>query len=69
MRMFDYEEAAREAGLTEAQLAQLCALVREDFPHDEMMFELHVLRACMAILGGRATVQQILEQPEAAPTR
>jgi len=61
MRMFDYARAAQEAGLSEAQLGELCRLVREEFPHDEMMYELHVLRACMAIAEGRVTIEDALK--------
>lgn len=46
MDYFDYESAAHEAGLTEDQLAAVKEAVRHEFPTDDMMWELHVLRAC-----------------------
>jgi hypothetical protein len=67
--MFDYETVAQEAGFTAAQLARLCANVRKEFPRDEMMFELHVLRACMAVRDGRITIDQALAEPEPEPVR
>ena len=58
--LFDYEAAAREAGLSDQELRGICALVREDFPRDEMLFELHVMRICIAIKEGRTTVARVL---------
>jgi hypothetical protein len=33
-----------------------------DEPHDPMLAELHILRACMAIKNGRLTVEEALNQ-------
>jgi DNA-binding XRE family transcriptional regulator len=44
-RMFDYEALAKEYNVNREALAQLEKEVRRDFPHDEMMFELHMIRA------------------------
>ena len=65
--MFDYLNAAQRIGLTDVQLNQLCNQVRFEFPNDDMMFELHVLRAIMAVESGRATLNQILQEPEVQP--
>jgi len=54
---FDYETAAREAGLGEEELAAVKEAVRQEFPTDDMMWELHVLRACLAIKDGHATLE------------
>lgn len=59
--LFDYRAAARRAGVREEDLGRLCQLVREEFPDDEMMFELHVLRAVLAIESGQITVEQALK--------
>ncbi len=59
MDYFDYESVAREAGLTDDQLAAVKEAVRQEFPNDDMMWELHVLRACTAIRDGHATVQDV----------
>lgn len=61
--MFDYVTVARRAGVSEAQLERLCALVRAEFPSDEMMAELHVLRALLAIERGDTTLEEVLSQP------
>ena len=58
MRYFDYEAVARQAGISEHDLAAICDSMRREFPDDEMMWELHVLRACMAIRDGRLTVDE-----------
>ena len=65
--IFDYLNAAQRIGLTNGQLNQLCNQVKSEFPNDAMMFELHVLRAIMAIESGRATLNQILQEPEVHP--
>lgn len=63
MRYFDFESVARAAHIPPEQLQQLCALIREEFPHDDMMYELHVLRACTAIRDGRVPLEQALHPP------
>ena len=35
-------------------------MIRKDFPADDMMYELHVLRACMAVRDGYAKIEDIL---------
>ncbi|MGH7320360.1 MAG: hypothetical protein ACRELA_12150 [Candidatus Rokuibacteriota bacterium] len=61
--MFDYVTVARRAGLAKGQLERLRALVRAEFPSDEMMAELHVLRALLAVERGDTTLEGILRQP------
>ncbi len=46
---FDYETAAREAGLSDSDLERLKAKTRTDYPQDDMLFELRLLRTCVAI--------------------
>jgi hypothetical protein len=48
-KFFAYQKVAREAGLTDDQLNQLAQVIRADYPNDEMLYELHMLRACRAI--------------------
>jgi hypothetical protein len=57
---YDYEEVAREARIPAEKLEELRHLIREEFPRDEMMYELHLLRACMAIKEGVLTIDQAL---------
>lgn len=59
MNYFDYETVAHEVGLTEAQLAAVKEVLRQEFPTDDMMWELHVLRACLAIRDGHATLADV----------
>lgn len=44
-KMFDYEALAKEYNISQEALKKLEKEVREDFPDDEMMFELHMIRA------------------------
>ena len=65
MRYFDYEKVAREAHLSSDQLNALCRLIRKEFPTDDMLYELHVLRVCMAIKQGALTIDEALQaEPE-----
>ena len=67
MRYFDYEPVARAARIPPARLDEVRQSAREEFPHDDMLYELHVLRACMAVRDGLVTLEEILRRPEAAP--
>ena len=60
MSYFDYEEAAREARIPAQELEELRHLIKREFPRDEMMYELHLLRACMTIKNGVLTIEQAL---------
>ncbi|TDA69376.1 MAG: hypothetical protein D9V47_05600 [Clostridia bacterium] len=56
---FDVERAASEAGLAPEVLKQLKEETRREFPTDQMMYELHLLRAVKAAkekAGGRPAV-------------
>ncbi|MFI5305450.1 MAG: hypothetical protein ACHQYP_11745 [Nitrospiria bacterium] len=68
MRYFDYEEVAREANIPSDKLDKLKTIIRDDFPHDDMMFELHLLRVCMAIKKGKVSIEEAI-QPEAEVKR
>ena len=45
IRYFDYQKLAREMHVPGVVLKKIEKEVREEFPSDEMMYELHVLRA------------------------
>lgn len=60
---FDYPSVARLAGITETDLQQIETRVKADYPNDQMMFELRVLRTCRAIADGHATVHDALTDP------
>ena len=66
MEYFDYESVAKEAGILPDKLEALRKLVRQEFPFDDMMYELHLLRACMAIQQGHTTIDEALRSEEAA---
>ena len=60
MRYFDCRKAAKKAKLTKGRLAVLTKLMRREFPADDMMFELHLLRACMAAGNARMNLDKLL---------
>jgi len=57
---FDYLTAARECLLTPEQVAALEAVERREFPDDQMMFELHMLRVIEQIRAGRLKFEDVL---------
>lgn len=65
MRYFDCEKVARQAHIPLEKLDELGRVVRQDFPRDEMMYELHLLRARMAIREGVLTLEEA-QGPEPA---
>lgn len=62
MRYFDYGAVARAAGLSGDDLAAVMEAIRRDFPADDMMWELHILRACTAIRDGYATLEDVTKR-------
>ena len=65
LRYFDYKKAALEAKIAPRELRALARMVRQDFPDDQMMFELHVLRACNSVRDGRAKIRNLLGEGHA----
>ena len=66
MRYFNWKEAANKANISEDKLQELRRLVREEFPKDDMMYELHLLRVCMAIYEGHIRVEDVITTKKAA---
>jgi len=64
--VFDYVTAAERAGIAPEDLDRLIALTRLEFPGDEMMVELHVLRAVQAVERGDVTLPEVLRPRVAA---
>jgi len=60
MSYFSWQKAAREAKIPAAKLAALRRSIRRDFPRDDMMYELHLLRTCMAVARGWITLEEAL---------
>jgi hypothetical protein len=57
---FDYLSPARDCRLTPEQVAALEAMERHEFPEDQMMFELHMLRLIEQIRAGRLKIEEVL---------
>jgi hypothetical protein len=66
MRYFDYGKVADEAGISPRKLTRLEVAVRREFPRDDMMFELHILRVCTAIRDGYVTIDEALADDSVA---
>ena len=60
MTSFDYQSIARDAGIPEEKLREIREIMEAEYPGDEMMASLHVLRACMADRDGHVTLEAIL---------
>lgn len=60
MKYFDYEAVAREAKIPAGKLQKLVDLMRDEFPNDPLMYELHILRACMAVRDGHIQLDEVL---------
>ncbi|MEK7794110.1 MAG: hypothetical protein AAB353_06255 [Candidatus Hydrogenedentota bacterium] len=52
MDYFDYESAAQEAGVPNGVLREWELGFQREYPGDDMMVELRLLRACAAAKGG-----------------
>jgi len=46
--MFDIKRVAKEYGLSQEQVEEIKRDIRCEFPKDELMYELHVIRAIMS---------------------
>ena len=66
MHYFDFQKVADQAGISTEHLKQLQQTIRREFPRDEMMCELHVLRTCMAIRDGLISLEDALRREPAA---
>ena len=60
MYYFNFKKVACDAGIPEDKLNKLCYYIRQEFPKDDMMYELHVLRACMAIKNGYVKLEDVI---------
>lgn len=47
-RIFDYDKAAADAGISQTVLDDFVQEARREFPWDDMLMELHVIRAINA---------------------
>lgn len=64
MKYFDYESAAREAGISESELNEWRKRFVQEYHEDTMMVELRLLRACQAVLRGEGTAKTVRQAIE-----
>lgn len=43
--MFDINKAIKGSGLSKAEIVHLEKEIKKDYPHDPMLYELHMIRA------------------------
>ena len=49
--MFNINKAIKESGLPKQEALKLVKEIKQDYPHDEMLYELHVIRALSPRMG------------------
>ena len=64
--MFDITHLKQTCDLPPAVLDQIERAIKADYPDDDMLFELHLVRVLQALKQGRITLEQILAEPVAA---
>ncbi|MHA2033549.1 MAG: hypothetical protein ACW99Q_29630 [Candidatus Kariarchaeaceae archaeon] len=50
--IYDVEAAFKKSGLSKAEIQRIKHQVRKDFPNDDMMYELHIIRILNAMRKG-----------------
>lgn len=66
MHYFNYEAVAQEAKIPADKLKLLAKAVREEFPTDDMMYELHLMRVCSAVRDGYVSLEEAIHPRKAA---
>lgn len=69
MRYFDYQSVARDAKIPDQALRKLVELIGKEFPNDQIMAELHALRACQAIHDGHVQIDDAIKQQAESSAR
>lgn len=64
--VFDYRSAATRVGIRPEDVERLANMARAEFPSDEKMVELHVLRTILAVERGDVTLEEVLRPRVAA---
>ena len=66
MHYFDYEKMAKAARIPKNKLEELSTAIRQEFPKDDMMYELHLMRVCMSVRDGHVSVDDAIRTENAA---
>ena len=53
--LYNIDEMLKEVNLTQEEKKKLIKEIKEEFPHDKMLFELHVYRAIQYLKGIKKT--------------
>lgn len=60
--MFEIEKIVKESGLSDELIAKIKEEVRKEFPRDEMMYELHLIRAIESEKNKGLSIKQRVRQ-------
>ena len=60
--MFDLDRIRKDSGLSEPDMRRLEQKIREEFASDELMFEIHLLRAVTAFKEGWISLENLLRE-------
>lgn len=63
--IFDYRQAGQRARIPPETIDRLWKMFRDEFPRDDMMAELHTLRAILAVERGEIALEEILNDEAA----
>ena len=58
--IFDYESLEKQLNLPEETVKRIRKVVRKEFPEDDMMYELHLVRIYNSLKNRRITIEDIL---------
>lgn len=64
--MLNVEKILKEKGLTQEQINIIKAEVRREFPSDDMMYELHLIRLVHSLMEGYCNLNDLLPSKEQA---
>lgn len=65
--MFNLIEMRKQSGLSDREFEQLENETRAEFPHDEMLYELHLVRALDALRNGWISKEQLFDKQQSIP--
>lgn len=64
--MFNVERLKKESGFSKETLKKIEDEVRKEFPDDEMMFKLHLLRVLSALKEGTISLDDVVSESKRA---
>jgi hypothetical protein len=69
MDYFNCQELARQIPIEPATLHAFLRRLEQEFPGDEMLMEIHLVRACLTVRDRLARAEEMLRNTSEAPSR